>query len=140
MKSSHSPSSQKRENPLPNPIAKRICKCGCGHTFQPRRHDQIYLNSRHANYGYNHGERKQKSKTNKLVNKILEKNDQILANHLRNQRINECTCSIVSLRADGFDFSTYTGRANTGEFYIYNFCYQYQKMGNEPIVKIKRMS
>jgi hypothetical protein len=140
MKSSEPQVSQKGANPHPYPLAKRVCKCGCGHSFQPKRHDQVYLNSQHANYGYNHGVRKEKLKSTKLLNKILAKNDQILGKHLRNRRANEATCSKFSLQTDGFEFMVYTGRANTGEFLIYNFCYQYETVGKETIIRIKRIS
>ena len=50
-----------KKAPLPRPISRRDCKCGCGNEFQPLRKDQIYLNKQHADFGYNHGKRKRKN-------------------------------------------------------------------------------
>jgi hypothetical protein len=118
--------------PLPRPISRRDCECGCGHEFQPLRKDQIYLNKQHADFGYNHGKRKRKNLNRKNIEKILLKNDNILKKHYNSDWNNkEVDCHYDVLIAEGFDLSYHVSSGedknkNENEYgYNYYFSYNY---------------
>ena len=88
----------------PRPIPPAVCKCGCGHSFQPRRKDQIYINKQHADYGYNHNKRMLKNWRRKKAEKILSHNDNILKKYFKAYKQGDCaTCFLKDLKEDGFD-------------------------------------
>lgn len=98
---------KKQENP--SPLAVRICDCGCGIEFQPNRVDQFHLNSRHYDFAYNHGRRKEKYANENLVTKAIRKNDRILEKYFRLFKQETVTLNLVILQADGFDSRYYSG-------------------------------
>jgi hypothetical protein len=121
------------KNAPPRPIADRICKCGCGHSFTPNRRDQIYYNSQHANYGYNHGGRKVKTKNRVKEEKILLKNDNILERHYKMNTEKEVVCYYDVLKADGFNFAYNIGQAEKdSEVMWYSYSYYYTIVKTEP--------
>lgn len=118
-------------DPVPMPIAPRICVCGCGHEFQPRRRDQIYLNKQHADYGYNHNHRSQMNEQKIKTNKILALNDKILKKNYEAFEVNKCAiCSLNNLISDGFIREFHIGTDEVIEdgkttmiYFTYNYCY-----------------
>jgi hypothetical protein len=117
-----------RENqPLPRPIPPLECKCGCGHIFQPRRRDQVYLNKQHADYGYNHNTRKIKYRNRRKVEKILSSNDKVLEKYFKAHRQENCAiCYLDALKADGFNKAYHIGKKDIeGDEYFYSYNYYY---------------
>lgn len=131
---------RKHPSPPPLPLAKRTCRCGCRNQFQPKRNDQIYLNSQHANFAYNHGKRKLNMQKIKQVNAIIQQNDLILSKYFKGKRLNRVQCSKTSLAADGFNFDFFTGRTTSGEFALYNFCYQLHVINDTTIIEIQKIA
>lgn len=120
--------------PAPRPLAERVCACGCKNTFQPKRKDQIYLNSQHANYGYNHGKRKEKTKSRSKEEAILAKNDAVLHKHYISERSNKEVVRYYDvLKADGFKFAYNIGRTEkSGNVMWYSYRYYYCVLNTEP--------
>lgn len=118
--------SKNLEYPTKSPLAKRVCECGCENEFQPRRKDQIYLNSQHANFAYNHGKRKKKNKDLRTQESILRKNDQILNNFWTNfhNDDNYVVLRLKSLLNKKFDQAYFVGMDPNGKNPIY-FSYRY---------------
>lgn len=116
-----------KNTPLPRPIPPVQCKCGCGHTFQPGRRDQIYLNKQHADYAYNHNKRKVKYRNRRKAEKILMRNDGILEKHFKAERHEKCVTRYFDvLKADGFKFGFHIGKLekDNQEYYLlYNYYY-----------------
>ena len=109
----------------PGPLKPRICPCGCEEEFQPRRRDQIFYNSQHANYAYNHGKRKEKNKNRLIEEKILRNNDNILERHYNSDQVNGISeCFLKIIRADGFDFGYHVGISQKDGIDCY-FTYRY---------------
>lgn len=126
--------------PPPRPILPLECKCGCGHTFQPRRIDQEYINKQHADFGYNHNVRKIKNRNRKEVEKILMSNDRILEKHFKADRLEKCVTRYYDiLKADGFNFSLYVGQMvqdNLEYYFLYNYCYHIYMSDNTKMINI----
>lgn len=120
--------------PVPRPIAPRLCACDCGHTFQPRRKDQIYLNTQHANYAYNHGQRKEKNKSRKREEAFLAKNDAILHKHYRSEKDQKIVVRYYDvLIADGFKFQYNIGSTEENGLVLwYSYRYYYSVVNTEP--------
>ena len=111
--------------PVPRPLADRICECGCGHSFPPSRRDQVYYNSQHANYGYNHGKRKAKSKNRTKEEKILLKNDNTLDRHYGMNKVDKVAdCFFDVIKADKYNFGYHIGKKQEGDL-EYFFTYRY---------------
>ena len=114
--------------PLPRPISARKCGCGCGHSFYPRRRDNIYLNKQHADFAYNHGKRKSKNRRRIRDEKILLKNDNVLEKHFNSEKgQDEIERFYDVLKADGFKSGYNIGRIknNEKEYHItYNYMYR----------------
>lgn len=129
-----------RENlPLPRPIPPVECKCGCGHTFQPRRRDQVYLNKQHADFGYNHNTRKTKYRNRRKAEKILWSNDKALGKNFKNREGNCATCILDALKADGLDLAYVIGtdeRDGKKYYYLYNYYYHIYVSNNIKMIKI----
>ena len=129
--------------PPPSPIKERDCHCGCGFRFIPKRRDQIYLNRQHANYGYNHGERKKKARAEVMMQKILRINDKILEKHFKASPNKEVICFLTVLKSEGFNSSKYTGyqlENNVGYYYAYNYKFHiYMEAGGQNLIKIQKV-
>ena len=93
------------ENVDPSPIAPRICACGCGNKFQPRRENQIYINKRHADKGYHTNVRKPKQANQKVIEKYMQANDRICEKYFKAQKTIESINILEALIADGFKSS-----------------------------------
>lgn len=129
-------------SPPPSPIEERVCKCGCGHTFQPRRRDQVYLNNQHANYGYNHNERKKKMKYINSANKQLLLNDQLLNKYYTSIKVNPVIIFLDNLKADGFDSSYYIQTKiedNRTYYYLYKYAFSISQKNNQFLIQINRI-
>lgn len=113
--------------PPPSPIGERECSCGCGVLFVPKRRDQIYVNRQHANYGYNHGRRKQRSKNQINAEKGLRLNDKLLDKYWRAQPENEVIVPLLNIKADGFDqYLTIGSHLIEGELFYKSFNYYFR--------------
>ena len=117
----------KGSTPLPRPISARECGCVCGHSFYPRRRDNIYLNKQHADFAYNHGKRKSKNRNRISVEKILLKNDNVFDKHYKSERNTKHVDRYYDiLKADGFKFGYHIGKSekdNIEYYYTYNYYY-----------------
>ena len=127
-------------SPPPRPIPPAVCKCGCGHTFQPRRKDQIYLNKQHADFGYNHNTRLVKDSKRKTVESTLRNNDNVLKKYFKAYKQGDCaTCYLKALKEDSFDSAYFIGINEQGGkklYYLYNYYYHISGKHNETIIKI----
>lgn len=123
--------------PVPRPIASRECACGCKNMFYPKRKDQIYLNRQHANFGYNHGKRKKRSRNRGKEERILAKNDEILHRHYTCEKDMEIVERYFDvLKAEGYMFGYNIGRRENDV--VYNFTYRYYySISNEEPKKVK---
>lgn len=97
---------KKSENPSPLPMRK--CSCGCENEFQPKRSDQVYLNSKHANYAYNNGKRKERYESEKLISKAIRLNDRIAEKFYNCIKDTRKRVNLVLLRMEGFDVDAFT--------------------------------
>jgi len=124
--------------PLPRPISARECECGCGHSFYPRRRDNIYLNKQHADFAYNHGKRKSKNRNRIRDEKILLKNDNILEKHFKSGKgQDEIERFYDVLKADGFKSGYHIGRINHNEKeYHITYRYMYRIYARNEVLKI----
>lgn len=127
-----------------SPLVPKVCACGCETSFQPTRSDQIYLNSKHANYAYNHGARKEKYATENELTKIIRKNDRILEKYYNifNQIV--VKMNLVLVKADGFKDDFFTrivvnkkGEIVTNYCALYKFCYRIIKQGDNQLIEIR---
>lgn len=127
--------------PLPRPIAERICNCGCGHSFQPNRNDQIYLNKQHADYCYHHNVRKKKMKNQVTSEKYLRNNDRICRKYFESSEESEVICFFESLKADGFNFSFFLGSSTIKDiryYHTYNYLLHLKEENGIKKVLIKK--
>ena len=110
-----------------SPLKQRICNCGCDNEFWPKRKDQVYLDSRHANFHYNHFKRHKKNKKNE-INKILKRNDELLRFHYDKKKISECYVPLDKLLKNGFKPEYFIAMNNTTKpstYFSYYFTYSY---------------
>lgn len=129
--------------PAPRPIAERICACGCKHPFLPKRKDQVYFNSDHANYGYNHGKRKTKNENRNKEEKILGRNDNTMDRHFTiNEVDGVAICYFEVLKADGYMFGYNIGEMEKdGLKYFFTYRYTYtliKSHGKQTKIKITK--
>lgn len=131
------------EELAPLPLKKRICSCGCGHEFQPGRRNQKYYNSIHANFGYNHNQRKKRDKNKNELFKVISKNDRILEKHYESRiRGEKALVAFTVIRSEGFDNTVFTGREKIDEelyFTFYNYAYRIYEMDGYKLVEIKKI-
>jgi hypothetical protein len=128
--------------PPPKPIPIKECECGCGYAFQPRRRDHIYLDTVHANYGYNHGKRKEKDEKAKELNKKLATNDRILKKYHDAYHVKPVVVDLINLKADGFRDNLFLSigiENNETSFYLYHFAFVPYKNDNQTLVKILKI-
>ena len=110
----------------PSPLAELICPCGCENSFQPRRIDQIYFNSRHANHGYNHGKRKLLNPNTPRIQKILHKNDSLLRKYHELKPTEDYSFPLGIITTEGFDTRFHLGNTNVeGVSYFTSYHYRY---------------
>ena len=132
-------SKEEQFGPPPRPIAPRECACGCGHTFQPGRKDQIYYNKQHANFGYNHNDRKTKNRNQEKAEKTLRKNDGILERHYKSERKQDCVIRYYDvIKAEGFNFNNYVSMRsedNRTYYFTYNYIYEHDLLNDIKIIK-----
>ena len=128
----------KGSTPLPRPISARECGCGCGHSFYPRRRDNIYLNKQHADFAYNHGKRKSKNRNRIRDEKILLKNDNILEKYFKSEKGQDDIERFYDvLKADGFKSGYHIGRINHNEKeYHITYRYMYRIYARNEVFKI----
>jgi hypothetical protein len=132
---------KKKKSDNPSPLPMRTCACGCKIEFQPNRVDQFHLNSRHYDFAYNHGRRKEKYANENLVTKAIRKNDRILEKYFRLFKQETVTVNSVILKADGFDSRYYSGVETIGNnkfFCLYNYLFMLTREGSNTYVIIKR--
>ena len=134
---------KKTNSKAPSPLGERICKCGCGHVFIPNRRDKFHINSQHANFGYNHGARKEKLGNEIEIQKKLHLNDKILEKHYLAGNKKEVLCFLSIILAEGFSLNYYVGLAEiTGikYFYLYNYIYTIGIAQGQKTIKIIKQS
>lgn len=107
----------------------RICSCGCGNYFMPKRRDQKFLDRKHYMDHYNNTTRKERNRSKNEVIKAISKNDKILKEfYLTYRRMNTASCPLDLLLAKEFDESYCTGVEINNEgkvehFYMFDFKY-----------------
>ena len=129
--------------PPPRPIPKKECECGCGHSFQPKRKDQRYLNKQHADFGYNHGKRKKKQANRITVEKILRTNDKVLEKFSVLSKDSTVTVMLENLKADGFRSEYHIGREKDKSgnlfFFLYNYAFRIVIRDNKKLIIIIKL-
>lgn len=130
----------------PSPLAPRICVCGCENEFQPTRANQIYLDPRHANYGYNNGPRKEKYAKEQAVTKVTRRNDRVLEKYFRVSKSDVVQLNLLIVQADGFDLRYFTKvvekpvqRVKTRFHALYKYCYRIIKQGDVDYIEIREL-
>ncbi|PHR46514.1 MAG: hypothetical protein COA32_10240 [Fluviicola sp.] len=125
-----------------SPLKKRICKCGCEIEFQPRRKDQIYFDTIHANHGYNHGKRKERDPNSSTVIKHIRKNDSILRFFYEQKVGGEAKPRLSSLKDAGFNSAISVGNMEKDGrryYFMYNYKYCFLSTENKEYVKIEKV-
>tara|TARA_R110002072_G_scaffold16048_1_gene63479 strand:+ start:60984 stop:61409 length:426 start_codon:yes stop_codon:yes gene_type:complete len=126
------------ENVDPNPIAPRICKCGCGNTFQPRSISHVYVNKKHGDFGYYHNVRKPKQKNQILIQKIHRKNDRVCKKYVDFSEDGIAICNWESILAEGLnDAFTHGECEESGVRYVLTYNYMYHVFKENEIIKVK---
>jgi hypothetical protein len=135
---------KKTEDPSPLPV--RICACGCGIEFQPTRSDQMHLNSKHYNYAYNHGARKEKYAEEIDVTKCIRKNDRILEKYFSILKASIGKLNLIIVKKEGFDIGRFTKiiaiqKLNTElkYFALYKYCYRIINERGIEFIEIKKL-
>ena len=126
----------------PSPLAPRICACGCGHEFQPTRKDKVYLNSIHADNGYNKFKRRKRDPNSDKLIKLLRGNDSILRFFYEKGRGKSNQIRLSSLLDAGLKTSVFVGKYEDGGYMyncMYNFRYRILTKGEVDFVEIKRL-
>jgi hypothetical protein len=130
----------------PSPLAPRICVCGCENEFQPTRSDQIYLDTIHANYGYNKGPRKKKYAKEQEVTKVIRKNDRTLEKYFRISKNDAIQLNLLIVQADGFNEGVFTRvvekpvhRVMTKFHAMYKYCFRIIKQGDVDYIEIREL-
>jgi hypothetical protein len=130
---------RKEKDPSPHPLARRVCICGCKNDFQPVNTRHYYFNKQHANFGYNHGARKENQANQNRDEKIQRSNDHILPKYFKSSPANEVSLFLKILTADGFNQAYFVSPGDIDGvtyFYSYNYLFTIYKGGNEEIIKI----
>lgn len=109
----------------PRPVGERICHCGCGHSFIPRRSDQIFYSKSHADYHRYHTVHKPQTKIRRDIDSVLRKNDSICKKYFEARLDYGHDFLLESLIGDGFNMTHYLG---TGEYNKKLYAYYYQYM------------
>ena len=122
-------------NTLNSPLSPRICACGCGQEFAPKRRDQYHVNSNHTNHAYNQGARKRASKNQIAAEKQLRKNDKLLDKFYKAFEENEAIVFSLNLNIEGFNHSYFIGFELIGgelQYKSYNYFFsEYKKEGKK---------
>jgi hypothetical protein len=127
---------------LPSPLKERICACGCENGFQPKRRDQVYYNSIHANHGYNHGKRKKRDPNSSRINKLIRKNDNILRLFFEHKNPKNNLPELSSLYDAGLQSGLHIGKKRINEELfncMYNFRYCTIKEEGKVFVQIEKL-
>ena len=122
-----------------SPLKEKLCPCGCDETFFPKRKDQIYKNTRHSNFAYNHGKRKEKSRNQRSTESKLQKNDKILEKYYQLFKEDLFVVFSLNLISDGFDHSLFTGNdLKEGLLYrkTYNYLFHEYEKDNRKLTRI----
>ena len=122
-----------------SPYKEKECPCGCEEMFIPRRRDQIYFNSKHANNAYNNGKRKQSSKNQVTAEKQLRKNDKLLRKYHQLFKETEAVVASVTLKAEGFKHSFFIGNELQNEiiyYKSYNYHFREYELNGIKLTKI----
>ena len=134
---------KRKKSEEPSPLPKRTCACGCEIEFQPSRSDQFHLNSKHYDFAYNHGLRKQKYKEENLATKVIRKNDRILEKYIKIMKQPRCTLNFVIVKAEGFDEGRFTrivglkrGDVELKFHALYQYGYRIYKQGDITYIEI----
>ena len=130
-----------KKNTAPRPLPERECDCGCGIKFNPNRIDQKFLNKQHADFAYNNTIRKRKSAERVRQEKILHKNDRIIAKYVKFDRFKTyCLVYYDVLLAEGYDFAAHFGIEESEDgVYYFTYNYMFTIVDNVPKqVKIRR--
>ena len=129
------------ENVDPNPINPRICACGCGHKFQPRRENHININKKHADKGYHSKVRKPKQANQKKIEKYLRTNDRICEKYFNAQNKSESINILEALKSDGLNTSYlvgYTLIKDKKYYTTYNYLIHFFEEAGIKKVKIRK--
>jgi hypothetical protein len=136
---------KKNEDPS-SPLPMRICACGCENEFQPTRSDQFHLNTKHYDFAYNHGPRKEKYAEEIDVTKRIRKNDRILAKYFKIFDKQIVNLNFTIIKAEGFNDGIFTRivkiKKNDAEIIfhaLYKFCYRLFKQGEISFIEIRKL-
>ena len=118
------------------PLGYRICDCGCGCQFQPVNTRHIYKEG-HANFGYNHGTRKERQKNQTIIEKILRRNDRVCSKYYDDEN-NESICILEAAIKDGLNLSYTIGQSPiNGIIYYHTYNFRFHLFMDGEIKKIK---
>ena len=136
----------KKNNVDTSPLPMRICECGCENEFQPTRSDQVHLNSKHYNFAYNHGPRKEKYAEEIDVTKLIRRNDRILEKYFKIYDKSIVRLNFILIKAEGFNNGIFTRivtiKKNDAEIIfhaLYKFCYRLINQGEISLIEIRKL-
>ena len=137
---------KRKKNEDPSPLPMRICACGCENEFQPTRSDQLHLNSKHYDFAYNHGPRKEKYAEENDATKRIRKNDRILAKYFKIFDKQIVNLNFTIIKAEGFNDGIFTRivkiKKNDAEIIfhaLYKFCYRLFNQGEISFIEIRKL-
>jgi hypothetical protein len=137
---------KRKQKENPSPLAPKICVCGCENEFQPNRSDQIYLNSKHSDYAYNKGKRKERYESEKLISKAIRLNDRIAEKFFKCSESLRPRINLVLLKMEGFDVDVFTRvvqKEVLGQrfqlLHLYNFGFRIFTQDKSTIIEIHKL-
>jgi hypothetical protein len=137
---------KRKKNEDPSPLPMRICACGCENEFQPTRLDQFHLNSKHYDFAYNHGPRKEKYAEEIDYTKIIRRNDRILEKYFRLFDTQFAKLNLIIVKAEGFKDEVFTsiiaikkGQIEYKYHTLYKYCYRILKQGDVEYILIQKL-
>lgn len=131
----------KKNNVNSSPLKSKVCACGCETEFLPNRSNHDYLNSKHYNYAYNHGPRKEKYAEEIDVIKRIRKNDRILMKYFQSSDREVVSINHTILKADGFDSSFFTSINDVKEekyYILFEYSFKIVKQGTVTYITIRK--
>jgi hypothetical protein len=104
------------------------------------------LNSKHYDYAYNHGPRKQKYAEEIDATKIIRKNDRVLEKYMKIMKQPRVKLNFAIIKAEGFDEGRFTRivafkKGDVGfKFHaLYKYCYRILTQGDITYIEIMKL-
>jgi hypothetical protein len=104
------------------------------------------LNSKHYDFAYNHGPRKEKYAEENDATKIIRRNDRIVEKYLRLFDTPFVKLNLIIVKAEGFNDGVFTriisikkGETEFKYHALYKYCYRILKQGDVEYILIQKL-